>query len=406
MCHKTFSGKGLYGYLCYYHSKYAANQHGKSYLLVSYQGAYPCGVGTGVVCVTENIGRVTVIYRMQREDIADSQLFDSDTVKVMGRSLFSHGWASAVATALGSVPNTIYAENIAVMGIHKNREERNEPDPFIKSLTNPFSVAPYWIAGLLAILCSFLGALQIFILQIPKPVIGGMELFLFGIISAPGIQLLVDQQVNYKKVSNQLVTAAVLITGISGLSLNFNWFEIKGMSLGLVVGFTLNALVLLLKRLGILCDPLSMDEVLSSCLSALPSDATDKHIQINISNPLIDIKPISTQQLKAVLIGHADKCIINDDEKPADILHNAIAHSDAVRIERNGSTLLNIKRTANRIMLDIEQTLLNKDLITMYLNDYPDAIDTSNTGTQVITIDLSRSISLHKVESLISKMTL
>lgn len=359
-----------------------------------------------LIVFTENIGRVTVINRMQQEDDGDAQLFNVKSVKIMERALFAHGCASVAATLIGSVPNTLYAENIAVMGIHKTADTHNEPDKFIRTLMNPFSVMPYRIAAAIAIIFSFIGPLQDLLLGIPKPVIGGMELFLFGIISAPGIQLLVEQRVNYKKVSNQLITAAVLIAGISEISLDFKWFELKGMSLGLVVGFTLNLIVLLFKRMGVLCDPLSLDEVLSSCLPHIPDE---KNISAAISKSLMDVNSVSVTELKKAMSGY-EGAVMADKETQAEFLRETVIHSSEIFL-KNEKTVIRISQNPNCIKVDIRKDVLPEDDVSIYLHDYQDAIDiesyvdindiNNQSNVEFLSINLSRHIPLHMVQRLI-----
>lgn len=359
-----------------------------------------------LVVFMENIGRVTVIHRMQNEGDEDARLFDEEAVKMMERALRSHGIASMASAVCGSVPNTIYAENIAVMGIHKNAEPVDEPDPFIRRLTDPLSIIPYWGAAAIAILASMMGVLQAFLLGIPKPVIGGMELFLFGIISAPGIQLLVDQRVNYKKISNQIITAAVLITGISELSITFDRFELKGMSLGLVVGFLLNALVLLLKRFGLLCDPLSMDEVVDATLGALPKNRAD--IGLGIESASLSAGFISIEDMQHVLAGREGFCTVDGEKKQASVLREAVDKASVITVG-NGDAVIRIKHTANRITLGIRRDALPEETAKIYMIDYRDAIDTEEVADMdgdgksehFLTVDLFRNISLHKAQRLI-----
>lgn len=235
-----------------------------------------------LIIFMENMGRLTIIDRMINERTVEQPIFNKNVITSFKTSLLSHGIATTVAAMLGSVPNTLYTENIAVMEIHAmNRtyiKEDNEKN-FIINLYKPYSCAPYVVAAVIAIIVSFIGILQETLLNIPKPVIGGVELFLFGIISAPGIQLLVEQRVNYKKISNQLLTASVLISGISGLPINLGIVELKGMSLGFTVGVILNLLFSFLRWIGRLNDYVSFEEVFQKCVNAVKGDCKVKFIQ-------------------------------------------------------------------------------------------------------------------------------
>ncbi len=369
----------------------------------NWQGLLVAVIPATLVVFTESIGRVTVINRMKEEN-SDAKIFNAKSVKTIGRAVLSHGCASLASSFVGSVPNTIYAENIAVMGIHRNKRERIDPNPLINLLTHPYSAAPYMIAAGFAMLFAFSDALQNMILGIPKPVIGGMELFLFGVISAPGIQLLVDQRVNYKKVSNQIITAAVLLTGISELSIEISWFELKGMSLGLVVGFVLNLIVLILKWLGILCDPLTIDEVTLSCLNALPKDAT----AVTVSIPADSHQSIvysDVQQLIAILENHGDDPI-------SEQRRDTITHADTINIcNRDGVAVVSVVKRENSLIVDVRKDTLDSNLVKAYLNDYVEAADgmrydheTASVDSDFLRIDLSKNIPIRKVDDLIRQI--
>lgn len=332
-----------------------------------------------LIVFTENIGRVTVIGRMTslNED-DDGGIFNKNTVKKLGTSLFSYGIASFAAVVCGSVPNTIYAENIAVMSIHKTQIKRKDPDKFINDCVSPFSIIPYIIAAGLAMLFSFSSALQTLLLGIPKPVIGGMELFLFGIISAPGIQLLVEQRVNYKKISNQIITAAVLISGISGLSITVLDVELKGMSLGFGVGIVLNLIVSFFKWIGCISDVITFDELITDCLSVF-SKETDYHIlgykkqdQDNVDYA----KECRIYDLICALKGRDHPVpLMNGEIVSDDIIRDEIAHSNLVEIGIGNTTIIKFRKTENGFFVDILSSRIDDKTKTAYLNDFESIID-------------------------------
>ena len=248
-----------------------------------------------LIIFMENMGRLTIIDRMINERTEEQPIFNKNVITSFKTSLFSHGIATTVAAMLGSVPNTLYTENIAVMEIHAmNRTyiKKDNEEKFIINLYEPYSCAPYIVAAFIAIIVSLIGILHETLLNIPKPVIGGVELFLFGIISAPGIQLLVEQRVDYKKISNQILTASVLISGISGLQINLGIVELEGMSLGFTVGVILNLLFNFLRWMGRLNDNISFEEVFQKCVSAAKGDYKVELIQRTASEE----QPASTEE--------------------------------------------------------------------------------------------------------------
>lgn len=350
------------------------------------------------IVFTENIGRVTVINRMKDDDGKESVvLFNKDSMEALHSGLLSHGVATVAASFLGSVPNTIYAENIAVMGIH-NGEPKKDPDKFITNLTDPFSFVPYLIAAGLAILFSFVGVLRSFLENIPKPVIGGMELFLFGIISAPGIQLLVDQRVNYKKISNQIITAAVLITGVSGLSVNFGIVELKGMSLGFVVGVVLNLIVQLLKWVGNTCDTMSFEEMLEYILdSAVRKCDGKKVIQILTAEK----KPteIDAEELLDAVQLKISYVTIGGERISSEFARDTIKHSLGATLFFEDEKLVSLTKTANSLFVEFTKDSVTENIIESLLNDHPDAVDLEG---DLLRIDTSQNIPMRKIRDLVS----
>lgn len=356
-----------------------------------------------LIVFTENLGRVTVINRMVDRNGTDTSIYSKESVKQLHCGLFSHGISSMAVTLMGSVPNTIYAENIAIMGI-QDTEAKDDPDPMIKDLTKPYSVYPYLAAAAFAILFSFVGILQRFIIAIPKEIIGGMELFLFGIISAPGIQLLVEQRVNYKKVSNQIVTAAVLVTGVSGLSVNLAFVELKGMSLGFAVGILLNLLVQLLKWLGKISDTVDFDELVEECLSAVLPDEQeallmDKHTVIFKKGERTFCNMDASELLMAFR-GFENHVLIGDRKESAEWAIETVKHATGVDFTDGERVVFSIRKTANSLTVDLDENSIPFSIAAEFLNDYNDAIDTDHG---LLRIDVAKSIPLRKVCELVKK---
>lgn len=374
------------------------------------------------IVFTENIGRITVISRMTGtggeaseergidaraemidEDTGEGDLFTKQSVRKMRSSLFSHGLSSLVAGACGSVPNTIYAENIAVMSIHATDIKREDPDPFIKKLVDPLSVWPYVIAALIAILFSFVGVLQTALLAIPKAVIGGMELFLFGIISAPGIQLLVEQRVNYKKVSNQIVTAAVLISGISGISVNLGFVELKGMSLGFLIGVVLNLFVQLLRWLGSISDTMTFEELLVEGLSAF-SDGTEYRVlgyRCEGDGEIDRGKNLPIAGLTYALSGKDCRLRLPSGQWISDdTVRDDVRRSDLLAVGRGGAAAeptVRFRKTANGLFVDVLSSLLPEEVRRAYLNDY----ETIDEDGPWLFINATENIPMRRIRSLL-----
>lgn len=171
-------------------------------------------VPAALVVVAEHIGHLVVTGNIVGRDLSASP--------GLHRSLLGNGVSTMLSGFFGSTPNTTYGENIGVMAISK-----------------VYSVWVIGFAAVLAIILSFSGKLAALIQSIPTPVMGGVSLLLFGVIAASGIRILIDAKVDYNQSRNLILTAIVLIIGISGAQLTFSSVTLKGMSLATVVAIVI-----------------------------------------------------------------------------------------------------------------------------------------------------------------------
>lgn len=150
------------------------------------------------------------------------------------KSLLGDGLANIISGIFGATPNTTYGENIGVLAI-----------------TRVFSVWVIGGAALLAIIISFIGKVSAVIHAIPVPVMGGVSILLFGIIAASGLRMLVERKVDYTKPANLMLTAIVLIVGLSGAGVTTGPVQLKGMGLATVVAMIISIVFLLLRKTGL-----------------------------------------------------------------------------------------------------------------------------------------------------------
>ena len=219
-----------------------------------------------IIVFVESMGRIAVYDGMMRRDKENY-----NPVETSNKSLLFHALSNLGGSAFAITPTAIYAENLAIMNLYNTElSPKNnmveDKDPFINKCYSPYSTYPYIIASILCILVACIRSLQNLFLAIPMPVLGGMELFIFGLIAAPGIQILVEQQTNYKKIANQIITASVLMAGVSGMTLSIGTLTLRGMSLGLVIGVIVNMLTILLSKMGLLNERFTLNEILDECL--------------------------------------------------------------------------------------------------------------------------------------------
>ena len=164
----------------------------------------------GFVVLAEHVGHL----------IVTGHIIDRDLMQEPGlhRSLLGDGISNILSGFVGATPNTTYGENIGVM-----------------AMTKVFSVYVIGVAACLAIFISFCGKATAMIRTIPTPVMGGVCVLLFGVIAAAGVRILVERRVNYSNSSNLLLTAVVLVVGVSGASISLSGIEMKGMVLASII---------------------------------------------------------------------------------------------------------------------------------------------------------------------------
>jgi uracil permease len=182
------------------------------------------------VIVSEHIGHFMLTQHMIHKDLTKNP--------GLHRSMFGNGLFTIIAGFAGSVPNTTYGENISVMAI-----------------TRIYSV---WIIGgaaLLSIVIAFIGKMIALIQSIPTAVMGGVSLFLFGVIAIAGIRYVVEEKVDYSKTTNLVMSSVVFIIGISGASISLGATKLEGVSLATLVGLALSLLLHLLERFHLTNDP-------------------------------------------------------------------------------------------------------------------------------------------------------
>ena len=171
--------------------------------------------------------------------IVTSKIVDRDLLKEPGlhRTLFADNFSTMISGFIGSVPTTTYGENIGVM-----------------AMTKVYSVYVIGGAAVLSIISSFIGKMTSLISTIPGPVIGGISFLLYGMIGASGIRILVDGKVDYGRSRNMAMTSVILVTGLSGIKVNFGTIQLSGMVLACVVGMIMGLVFYVLDKLNLTND--------------------------------------------------------------------------------------------------------------------------------------------------------
>jgi uracil permease len=122
------------------------------------------------------------------------------------------GLGSIVGAFFGGAANTTYGESIGCVAITGNA-----------------SIRTIGVAGIGCMLLSFFTPFVALINSIPKCVMGGACIALYGFIAVSGLQML--KKVDLGENKNLFVVSAILVVGIGGLTLEFGHNDITGGSL-------------------------------------------------------------------------------------------------------------------------------------------------------------------------------
>jgi xanthine/uracil permease len=116
-----------------------------------------------------------------------------------------------VSGAAGGTGVTTYAENIGVM-----------------AATRIYSTAVFMVAALMALVLGFSPKFGALIQAIPLPVMGGVSIVVFGLITMAGAKIWVDNKVDFTDPANLLVAAITLVLGTGDFTLKFGSFALGG----------------------------------------------------------------------------------------------------------------------------------------------------------------------------------
>lgn len=179
-----------------------------------------------IVTISEHIGHQLVLGKVVKQNFIKNP--------GLNRSLLGDGLGTFVSALLGGPPKTTYGENIGVL-----------------VLTRVFSVWVIGGAALFATLLAFSGTLMALVDTIPRPVLGGVSILLFGIIASSGLRMLVENKIDFDHKRNLVIASVILILGIGGGKLLWHNaftikgldFQIEGMALASIVGVLLNIIL-------------------------------------------------------------------------------------------------------------------------------------------------------------------
>ena len=184
-------------------------------------------VPISLATIVEHIGDISAISStVGRNFIKDPGLH---------RTLTGDGLATTLASLFGAPANTTYGENTGVLTLSKVY------DPRVVRL-----------AACFAMVFSFCPKFAACITAMPVPVLGGISLVLYGMISAIGVRNVVENHVDFGKARKVIIAALILVLSIgitysAAGSISFDigdvTISLSGLAVGSIVGILLNAIL-------------------------------------------------------------------------------------------------------------------------------------------------------------------
>jgi uracil permease len=114
----------------------------------------------------------------------------------------------------------------------------------VVTLTKVFNPGVMTWAAIFAILLAFVGKLGGVLVSIPMPVMGGVMVLLFGLITTVGISVLIKDQIDVTNPRNMSIMAIILVVGVGGLIVPVGGgMTLAGIGLAGILGVILNLIL-------------------------------------------------------------------------------------------------------------------------------------------------------------------
>jgi uracil permease len=171
-----------------------------------------------VVVFMEHIGDITT-----NGEVVGKNFFEKPGIH---KTMLGDGLATLLAGFLGGPANTTYGENTGVLAITKIY------DPKVLR-----------IAAVYAIVLSFFGKFGALLQTMPVPIMGGVSIILFGMISSVGIRTLNEANIDFSNSRNLLITSVIFVLGTGIGEINIGTLSISGLAIAAFVGVLINKLL-------------------------------------------------------------------------------------------------------------------------------------------------------------------
>ena len=175
------------------------------------------------------VAYVPVAFVVFAEHIADhknlSTIIGQDLLESPGlhNTLLGDGVGSIAGAFFGGCPNTTYGESVGCVAITGNA-----------------SVITILATAILAIVASFCAPFVTFLSTIPRCVMGGVCITLYGFIAVSGLKML--QPVDLNDNRNLFTASVILIAGIGGMTLKIGAVTLTEIACALILGIIVNLL--------------------------------------------------------------------------------------------------------------------------------------------------------------------
>lgn len=117
----------------------------------------------------------------------------------LGLNLIGDGLGDIISASIGGPAGTNYGENISTMAITKN-----------------YSTKVLMAAAIITMIIAFFTPLSALVYSLPRAVISGISIYLFGVIATQGITIMIDKKVDLFNAKNLAIIAVILIIGLGG----------------------------------------------------------------------------------------------------------------------------------------------------------------------------------------------
>lgn len=159
-------------------------------------------VGIGVMAIATIPESTAHLYQISLyvDHLAEEQGKEKYNLsRYIGLNLMLDGLNDLVNGLFGSTAGTNYGENNSLMVITRN-------------YSGPSLIA----AGVISMILGFIGPLAEAVASVPTAVIGGLAIYLYGVIGMQGIALMIAEKVNLYDPKQLAIGATILVVGIGG----------------------------------------------------------------------------------------------------------------------------------------------------------------------------------------------